>query len=316
MRSLVAVKTKRLRNSATPRLRNSETAFMLNALTIDVEDYFQVNAFAKVVQQDTWDSYPLRVGDNTRRILDMLDEYGIKATFFVLGWVAERVPGLVGEICGRGHEIACHGYGHELIYSIGPDAFRQDIRRAKRILEEQCGQKVNGYRAPSYSITKASLWALDILIEEGFSYDSSIFPVYHDTYGVPDAPRFPHVIQRQAGAIMEFPLTTYPVRWGNKELRLPIAGGGYLRLFPARLLQRGIERINRQEKQPAVLYFHPWEIDPEQPRIRAGLKSRFRHYLNLNKTEEKLRCLLGELELAPMIQMLEMINSKVREEGC
>lgn len=277
---------------------------MLNALTIDVEDYFQVNAFVRHVRRDEWDRYPLRVEQNTMRILELLDEYGIKATFFILGWVAERVPRLIKEIHAKGHEIACHGYGHELIYSIGPDAFRADIRRSKQILEDQCGQQMHGYRAPSYSITGRSLWALDILIEEGFSYDSSIFPVYHDTYGVPDAPRFPHVINRPAGSISEFPLTTYPLRLGKKEYRLPIAGGGYLRLFPAELIRRGIAFINQQEKQPAVLYFHPWEIDPDQPRIKAGLKSRFRHYLNLDKTEGKLVHLVRNLKFAPMRDVL------------
>ncbi|HTP66081.1 MAG TPA: XrtA system polysaccharide deacetylase, partial [Geobacteraceae bacterium] len=198
---------------------------MLNAITIDVEDYFQVNAFARHVRRDQWDHYPLRVDGNTRRILDILDSFKIKATFFILGWIAEQLPHLVKEIHRRGHEIACHGYGHELIYAIGPERFREDIRRAKMILEDHCGERVNGYRAPSYSITKNSFWALDILIEEGFTFDSSIFPIYHDTYGVPDAPRFPHIIRRQSGSIAEFPLTTYPLRVGNKEFRLPIAGG-------------------------------------------------------------------------------------------
>lgn len=278
---------------------------MLNALTVDVEDYFQVNAFARHVRRDEWERYPLRVCDNTRRVLDMLDEFRIKATFFVLGWVAEREPGLVKEIQTRGHEIACHGYGHQLIYDIGPDAFRKDIRYSKQLLEDLCGESVKGYRAPSYSITAKSLWALDILIEEGFTYDSSIFPVFHDTYGVPDAPRFPHVIERHGARIVEFPLTTYPLRCGKKEYRLPIAGGGYLRLLPSVLIRRAIEKINHVEKQPAVLYFHPWEIDPTQPRIRAGLKSRFRHYFNLHRTEEKLRVLLNKHSFGSMKEVLE-----------
>jgi polysaccharide deacetylase family protein (PEP-CTERM system associated) len=277
---------------------------MLNALTIDVEDYFQVNAFSRHIRADEWDSYPLRVEDNTRRILDMLDEFAIKATFFVLGWIAERVPHLIREIQSKGHEIACHGYGHQLVYHIGPDAFRMDIRRAKQILEDVCGNQIHGYRAPSYSITKQSLWAFDILLEEGFSYDSSVFPVYHDTYGIPDAPRFPYMIERDSGRLSEFPLTTYLVRLGRMEYRLPIAGGGYLRLFPAELIRQGIARINRVENQPAVLYFHPWEIDPHQPRIKAGLKSRFRHYLNLHRTEAKLRYLLAALDFAPMGRLL------------
>jgi polysaccharide deacetylase family protein (PEP-CTERM system associated) len=277
---------------------------MLNALTIDVEDYFQVTAFERHVRRDEWDHYPLRVDANTRRILDMLDEFSIKATFFILGWVAERLHSLVQEIRCRGHEIACHGYGHQLVYGIGPVKFREDVRTSKAILEDICGERVIGYRAPSYSITKKSLWALDILIEEGFSYDSSIFPVYHDHYGIPDAPRFPHEIPRPSGTIREFPLTTMPVSVLGKEYRLPIAGGGYLRLFPSSLLRSGIRRINKREKKPAVLYFHPWEIDPDQPRIQARLKSRFRHYLNLHKTEGKLRHLLRGLEFDSMSSVL------------
>jgi len=278
---------------------------MLNALTIDVEDYFQVNAFAGIIRQDEWDTYPLRVDGNSRRILDMLDSFSINATFFILGWVAERLPALTKEIQRRGHEIACHGYGHELIYTIGPERFRADIRRSKILLEDQCGVQVNGYRAPSYSITKRSLWALDILVEEGFTYDSSIFPVMHDTYGIPDAQRFPYIFQTEAGPLVEFPLTTLPLHFGSKEIRLPIAGGGYLRLFPVELIKRGIERINIKEKQPAVLYFHPWEIDPDQPRIKeAGLKSRFRHYLNLSRTEVKLQQIFSSLQFAPMKEVL------------
>lgn len=280
---------------------------MFNALTIDIEDYFQVNAFARHIHYNEWDNYPLRVESNTLRILDMLDEFDIRATFFVLGWVAERLPGLVGTIHARGHEVASHGYDHQLVYSIGPEAFRQDIRRSKALLEDLSGEQVTGYRAPSYSITRQSLWALDILIEEGFSYDSSIFPVYHDTYGVPDAPRFPHTITRQSGTIREFPLTTLPLRLGAKEYRLPIAGGGYLRLLPAELIRWGVSRINQAENQPAVLYFHPWEIDPDQPRIRAGFKSRFRHYLNLDKTEGKLRHLMGSIDFGSMASVLRML---------
>lgn len=277
---------------------------MINALTIDVEDFFQVNAFAGNIRQDQWDTYPLRVDTNTRRILDILDSFSIRATFFILGWVAERLPALTKEIHRRGHEVACHGYGHELVYAIGPERFRADIRRSKMLLEDQCGERVNGYRAPSYSITKRSLWALDILVEEGFTYDSSIFPVMHDTYGIPDAQRFPHILQTGAGALVEFPLTTLPLHFGRKEVRLPIAGGGYLRLFPAQLLSWGIKKINETEMQPAVLYFHPWEIDPGQPRIKAGIKSRFRHYLNLDKTEGKLSKIFSEVPFGTMADVL------------
>ena len=269
---------------------------MLNAITIDVEDYFHVTAFEQHVRRDQWDTYPCRVENNTRRILDMLDEYNIHGTFFILGWVAERMPLLVKEIHRRGHEIACHGYGHQLVYQIDPKTFRKDISKTRILLEDMCGEKVNGYRAPSYSITKKSLWALDILVEEGFTYDSSIFPVIHDIYGIPDASRFPCTITCGAGTIREFPLTTLPIRFAGREHRIPIAGGGYLRLFPLEFISRGIERINRGEKQPAIVYFHPWEIDPDQPRIEAGFKSRFRHYLNLQKTEGKVRDLLSEFK--------------------
>jgi len=273
---------------------------MLNALTIDVEDYFQVSAFERHVRRDEWDHYPLRVEGNTSRILDMLDEFGVKATFFVLGWVAERCPNLVREINRRGHEIACHGYGHELIYRIGPDKFRKDVHRAKTVLEDISGEKVYGYRAPSYSITGKSLWALDILAEEGFSYDSSIFPIIHDIYGIPGGKRFIHDIVTQGGNIKEFPISTFPLKIGWWHYRMPIAGGGYLRLFPAPLIGRAINYINIRERQPTVVYFHPWEIDPDQPRIRARLKSRFRHYLNLDRMELKIRFLLNNIKFSPM----------------
>ena len=278
---------------------------MLNALTIDVEDYFQVNAFEPYVTRESWDRYPLRVANNVARLLDLLDQYGVKATFFVLGWVAERLPGVVREIEGRGHDIACHGYGHQLVYRIGPKLFREDIRRAKGVLEAITGAAVTGYRAPTYSITRESLWAFDILIEEGFRYDSSVFPVYHDTYGIPDAPRFPYTVRRAGGSIEEFPLSTLPLEFAGRSLQLPIAGGGYLRLLPVPLIKWGIDRINRLEGKPAVLYLHPWEIDPGQPRIAgAGWKSRFRHYNNLSKTESKLRYLLQGVEYGTMAQVL------------
>ncbi|WP_136514429.1 XrtA system polysaccharide deacetylase [Geomonas edaphica] len=277
---------------------------LVNALTVDVEDYFQVSAFEGYVDRERWDEYPLRVEDNTARVLDLFDSFGVKGTFFVLGWVASRCPGLVREIRARGHEIACHGYGHQLVYRLGPEKFREDVRCAKALLEEITGERVSGYRAPSYSITARSLWALDILIEEGFEFDSSIFPVYHDVYGIPDAPRFPHLIRRPPGVIREFPLSTYPLSIGMRRFLLPVAGGGYLRLFPAWFLRRCIGAINAKEGEPAVLYFHPWEIDPGQPRIRAGARSRFRHYLNLDKTEGKLRQLLSDLRFGTMSDVL------------
>lgn len=277
---------------------------MINAMTIDVEDYFHVAAFEGAVKRADWDHYPLRVGDNTRRILDLLDEYDTKATFFVLGWVAEKAPDLVGLIAAKGHEVACHGYGHERVYAIGPEAFREDLRRAKGLLQDITGQPVRGYRAPTYSITAQSLWALDILIEEGFTFDSSIFPIVHDNYGIPGAEPFPHVIERPGGSISEFPLSTIPVGFLGHTMRLPIAGGGYLRLFPVGIIRNGFKRLNKLERQPGVLYFHPWELDPDQPRIKAGPRSRFRHYVNLHTTEHKIRNLLKELPFGPMSTVL------------
>jgi len=278
---------------------------MINALTVDVEDYFQVSAFDRYVRRQDWDCYQLRVENNTRKILDMFDEHGVKATFYILGWIAKRCPALVKEIHRKGHEIACHGYWHELVYRIGPDKFREDVSRARDLLQDICGEQVVGYRAPSYSITKESLWAFDILVQEGFLYDSSVFPVLHDTYGIPDANRFPNRVACPSGELREFPLSTLPLSIAGIKYRLPIAGGGYMRLFPAWVIRSGIKRINTKEHQPAVLYFHPWEIDPGQPRIKAGYRSRFRHYLNLHSTEEKVRSLLAELRFGTMRQVLE-----------
>jgi len=275
-----------------------------NALSIDVEDYFQVTAFDRYVNRDRWDEYPLRVEGNTSRVLDILGMYGVRATFFVLGWVAERLPRLVRMIGECGHEIACHGYGHEVIYRIGPQRFREDIRRARSILEDITGEPVRGYRAPSYSITGKSLWALEILVEEGFSYDSSIFPIVHDIYGIPGGERFPHMISTQSGRIREFPISTLSLKIGGWQTRIPIAGGGYMRLFPVCLLKRAVQHINDVEEQPAVIYFHPWEIDPEQPRIKACLKSRFRHYLNLDGTESKIRTLLENFRFSTVEAVL------------
>lgn len=280
---------------------------MNNALTIDVEDYFHVTAFERHIDPDDWDTYPLRVEGNTLRILDMLDEFAFRATFFVLGWVAERRPALVREIQRRGHEIACHGYGHQLIYRLTPQQFRQDVSKAKAILEDICGERVHGYRAPSYSITARSLWALDILVEEGFTYDSSIFPIVHDIYGIPGGKRFPHNISTHAGGIREFPISTYPLKVAGWQSRLPIAGGGYLRLFPAALVMHAIQAINTKERQPVIVYFHPWEIDPQQPRIKAGVKSSFRHYLNLERMEQKIRHLLDNFHFSPVMEILSEI---------
>lgn len=270
---------------------------MLNALTIDVEDYYHVSAFAAAVRCEDWGRYESRVERNTYRVLDLLDEYKARATFFVLGWVAERYPSLVRAIMNRGHEVASHGYAHQLIYTQTPSQFREETRRSKKIVEDIIGQSIIGYRAASYSIIEESLWALDILAEEGFQYDSSIFPIRHDRYGIPGHERFHHVLYGKGHlAIAEVPLSTLRIA----GLNLPVAGGGYLRLLPYALTHLALLYLNRQEGQPAVVYFHPWEIDPEQPRIKAGWLSRFRHYTNLGRMEGKLRKLLTNFSFAPI----------------
>jgi polysaccharide deacetylase family protein (PEP-CTERM system associated) len=270
---------------------------MRNALSIDVEDYYQVSAFESHVSFDQWPQHPSRVAQNTRRILNLLDPYQVKATFFVLGWVAEREPQVVRDIQAAGHEIACHGYRHQLIYRMSRQAFRDDVVRAKTILEEITGSPVVGYRAPSYSIVKETLWALDVLEEVGFQYDSSIFPIHHDRYGMPDAPRFPYVHRLSEGrSIIEFPLSTARLCGKN----LPVAGGGYFRIFPYAYTRWGLRRINHRDQQPAIFYLHPWEVDPHQPRLRGSLLSRFRHYTGLAKTEPRLHRLLRDFQFGPL----------------
>ena len=277
---------------------------MRNALTVDVEDYFHVAAFARQIDPATWDNFPLRVERNTRRLLDLFAERDVRATFFVLGWVAERCSDLVRAIAEQGHEVACHGYSHKLIYGQAPAVFREETIRAKACLEDQAQCPVLGYRAASYSITKRSLWALDILAELGFAYDSSIFPVHHDRYGIPDSPRWPYRIDTDGGSLIEFPPSTLAV--GGH--RLPVAGGGYFRIYPYQLTRFSLSRINRIEGQPFIFYLHPWEVDPEQPRIRAGWLSRFRHYTNLSRCEERLRRLLGDFRFVPAGEVLGEIS--------
>ena len=262
---------------------------VVNAMTVDVEDYFQVSAFDDIVSRSAWDQMESRVSANTRRLLDVFDAFDVRGTFFVLGWVAERQPALVREIAARGHEIASHGYAHRLIYNQSPAEFRDDVRRAKQLLEDVTGVSVAGYRAPRFSMTTRSFWALAILIEEGYLYDASIFPIRHDRYGIPGSPRHPYNIQSGPGSIMEVPGST--IRIG--PLNLPIGGGGYFRIFPYPLTRWGIAHVNRVEQQPTVFYIHPWEIDPDQPRIAsAPLKSRLRHYSKLSSMEGKLLKLL------------------------
>ena len=261
-----------------------------NALTVDVEDYFHVTAFAGTISRNDWDNYPLRVVNSTRRLLELFDSCGVRATFFILGWVAERLPDLVREIAAQGHEVACHGYSHQLVYNQTPGEFRAETLRSKALLEDIIQAPVLGYRAASYSITGRSLWALDVLAEAGFSYDSSIFPVRHDRYGIPGSPEFPHELKTPAGhALVEFPLSTARVL----GFRLPVAGGGYFRLYPYRLTKFGLSQINKMNR-PFIFYLHPWEIDPGQPRVPASLLSRFRHYNNLDKCESRLRRLMED----------------------
>jgi len=266
-----------------------------NYLTVDVEDYFQVSAFEDIVGKDNWDNYPPRVVENTQRILDLFDSYNVKATFFILGWVAERFPALVKEIDARGHEIGCHSYYHRLVYDLTPDEFREDTRKTKDLLEQLTGRKVLGYRAPSYTITMRSLWALDILEELGFAYDSSIFPIYHDRYGLPGAPRFKYKMPDHD--LTEYPIST-SIIMGRK---IPVAGGGYFRLFPYWFMRMALNKINVRERQPFIFYFHPWEIDPGQPRMKnCKPLSRFRHYLNLHKTTDRLHRLLEDFSFGPI----------------
>ena len=275
-----------------------------NVLTVDVEDYFQVSAFANSIDQDEWGEHPLRVASKTHKLLDLFDEYQVKATFYILGWVAEREKNLVLEIAKRGHEVACHGYSHQLVYNQTPEVFQQETVRAKSILEDIIQQPVLGYRAASYSITEKSLWALDILAESGFVYDSSIFPVRHDRYGMPDTPEYPYHLKTPAGhSIIEFPLSTAKIL----NYRLPVAGGGYFRLYPYWLSKMGLKQINRQQK-PFIFYLHPWEIDPDQPRISASWFSRFRHYNNLDKCETRLRNLMSDFQFATTWDVLSTLG--------
>ncbi len=343
---------------------------MFNILTIDLEDYFQVHAFSDVIKFEDWGNYECRIERNTDRLLSILHDspinngstaarqhcntlepahlvthspnnsltHKVQATFFVLGWIAERYPGLVRRIQEEGHEIACHGYAHQLVYTQSRDEFRQDIKRAKSILEDTTGREVIGYRAPSYSITNKSKWAFEVLVEEGFKYDSSIFPIRHDFYGMPNAPRFPFVVslngnsnvefltlnfelgtaEPQHGStaalnnsltdslinsksLIEFPISTVKVFGQN----FPISGGGYFRLFPYPLVKAALKSINEKEDKPFIFYLHPWELDFEQPRIKElRLRSRFRHYVNLNKTEFNLIRLLSDFQFSSIKELL------------
>lgn len=264
----------------------------INALSIDVEDYFQVSAFEPYISKDQWDSIPHRVESNTHKILDLLDEKQVKATFFTLGWIAERYPGIVNRIVSDGHELACHGYEHIRVTEQTPDQFRSDVYKAKNILEQLSGKKIKGYRAASYSIGASNLWALNVLQELGFNYSSSIYPVKHDLYGMPDAPRFIFEAISHKD-FKEIPITT--VRFGNKNW--PCGGGGFFRFYPYAFSKWALKHVNNQEQQSVIFYFHPWEIDPNQPRQPGlSLKTRTRHYLNLEKMEARINRLLTDFK--------------------
>jgi polysaccharide deacetylase family protein (PEP-CTERM system associated) len=283
-----------------------------NALTVDVEDYFHVSAFADTISSSDWDNHPLRVEKNTQRLLDLFDEGQVRATFFVLGWVAERAQDLVRDIASRGHEVACHGFSHQLVYNQSQDTFREETLRSKALLEDIIQSPVRGYRAASYSITERSLWALDIIAEAGFEYDSSIFPIHHDRYGIPDAKQFPYQLTTPNGqSLVEFPLSTA----NFLGYRLPIAGGGYFRLYPYSLTRAGLQQINNKANKPFIFYLHPWEVDADQPRIPASWLSRFRHYNNLDKCEMRLRKLISDFQFTTTWDVLENLGLVVDSEN-
>jgi len=258
-----------------------------NVVSVDVEDYFHAEVFSGVVDRSRWDSYASRVEGNTRRLLELLGDLNLHGTFFVLGWVAERFPGLVREIAAGGHELACHSYWHRLIYKLDRAEFREDTRRAKDVIEQAAGQAVYGYRAPTYSVIDRSVWALEILAELGFTYDSSIYPIRHDRYGMPGAPRSPFRFQTPSGPMTEFPITTFRLAGHN----MPVGGGGYLRLLPRFYTRMGLKRVQK-EGVPIVIYIHPWEVDPDQPTLPVSLKSRLRHYTNLSRTFDRFQSVL------------------------
>ena len=262
-----------------------------NAMTIDVEDYFQVSAFAPHIPRNQWDSLPCRVDRNVMRILDLLDAHAAKATFFTLGWVAERYPQLVREIVGRGHELASHGYGHLRATDQTEIEFRTDVTHAKKLLEDLSGVSVNGYRAPSFSIGARNLWAFEVLSDAGYQYSSSVYPIKHDHYGMPDAPRF--AFKPGQHDLIELPATTLNMMGRN----FPASGGGYFRLLPYSVSAWMMRRVNEHDGEACIFYFHPWEIDPDQPRQRGiSLKTRFRHYVNLSHMEGRIARLLKDFE--------------------
>ena len=277
---------------------------MQNAITVDLEDYYQVTAFSEDGKPRSSGSYVSRVEHNTDKTLAVLAERGCRATFFTLGSVAEQFPRLVRRVADAGHEIACHSFGHRQVFSLSPDQFREDTQRAKRLLEDASGSSVRGYRAPSFSIVKDSIWAFEILAELGFTYDSSIFPVSHLNYGVPASPRGPFVVTTPSGSILEFPMPSLHIAGA----RAPFAGGAYLRFLPYWYTSWGIRYLNNSENRPVCVYLHPWELDPEQPRMEGGITARMRHYFGLRGTEQKLRRLLCDFDFGPLGTLVEALH--------
>jgi polysaccharide deacetylase family protein (PEP-CTERM system associated) len=278
---------------------------IVNAMSVDVEDYFHVAALSSAIDRGQWHAMEYRAEASTRRLLDLFEKEGIRSTFFVLGWVARRSPALIREIHDRGHEVASHGMSHKLVYDQSPKEFETETLESKALLEDIIGAPVIGYRASTYSITHRSMWALDTLVEAGFRYDSSIFPIRHDLYGIPDANPIPAPLATPKGAsIIEFPMSAAPFLGG----KLPVSGGGYFRLLPYWLTRLGLRKLNLGLGRPFIFYLHPWEVDPAQPRIRAGLKSRFRHYNNLGKTEGRLTRLVREFKFAPVRDVLNALG--------
>ena len=276
-------------------IRPARVGSITNMMTVDVEDYFQVSGFESVVTRDSWHEYESRVVRNTQRVLELLDEAGVRATFFVLGWTAEHYPSVVRDIAAGGHYLASHSYWHRLVYRLTPAEFREDVRRAKGVIESISGTPVYGYRAPSFSVVESSLWALDVLIEEGHTYDASIFPIRHDRYGIPDWPRQSALVRRESGSILEVPGTALRTHGATIPL-----GGGYFRLFPYSWTRAAVRRMNERDRKAAMFYIHPWEFDPGQPRVAAPLFSRLRHYNQIGQTTSRFRNLLRDFAFGPI----------------
>lgn len=301
MDGLIATAAEKEKSGSAPRqdggdpMTNAAPDGVLNALTIDVEDYFQVSAFERQVDRAEWAAYPSRVVANTHTILDCLAEAGVRGTFFILGWVAERFPELVRDIHQAGHEVGSHGFWHRCVYTQSPREFRFDLRRSRDAIEVVTGERVTAYRAPSFSVTPKSLWALDVLMEEGFTLDSSIYPTYHDRYGLPGAPLTPFHVRQGRQVLTEAPPTVYRCL----GYPVPVGGGGYFRLYPYAFTRHALRAVNRAGR-PGIVYLHPWEVDPDQPRVPAGRVSRFRHYVNLGRTLPRLQRLLRDVPLGTL----------------